>query len=52
MNGCFIGVPVEAVRHSIVLKFVPWDFYAGFTVTCVYMMVFIIVVTRSRKRKG
>lgn len=51
-NGCFIGVPITAGRHEVLLKFRPIDFVIGLCISALYFLFWIVMIVRNNKDKG
>ena len=42
VNGCFMGIYLEEGNHQVIMKFRPYDFYLGITISFLYLVMVIV----------
>ena len=51
VNGCFMGIFLEAGKHEIILKFVPKIFYIGAGISLGYWLIIGIILVKEIMKK-
>jgi uncharacterized membrane protein YfhO len=50
INGMFTGLSVPAGSHTVVLRFIPFSFWAGLLIACLSVGAWVLLAVRDRLR--